>query len=430
MKNTVLTILKIICAGFCGIMALGGAIAFLANASSEPDVAVLTITLIFLAVTISLVRSIRKSNYTKYKTGNANSTTYTYHPKNKSTPISPTLPKGSSSTDCKTSTMDGTSLICAPTEYVYPVANENQSFALFKRIPDEIFQLLWFSNGPFKNYSGNSEKFQYNFAGFTISITSSLMGEPSAIDVELPVSSRIAPPAPLDYYPSYAALTPGQRTAYLNWLGDITMPIDVGYVFIFYYGLERHLFFGNATAALATIFILRQFHENKSFQVYSGDAILLYALTCKKPEILQHLDIQQLSPDLRLFASAMGRHCLTAQDIIAAHKKFSFENTRYIKAEPGLFASTLECLLIKNTGMQTFEISLEDFQSAEGTFTLALANYSLLPAQRFLSLPDISTAPRIHNSVHSLLVETHESIKIRLRELRKQSNCSKNDLTK
>lgn len=424
--------LKIIGAAFCGLVTLGGIINTISPNPSDSRAVNLALTIVFLVFTVLLVRSVRKSNCTKYKAESTNSTTYTYHPKNKRTPISPNLPKGSSSTDCKTSTTDVQSIspICAPTEYVYPVANENQSLAVFKRIPEEIFQLLWFSNGPFKNYSGESEKFQYDFAGFTISITSTLMGEPSAIDVELPVSSRLAPPAPLDYYPAYTALTPEQRTAYLNWLGDITVPIDIGYVFIFYYGLERHLFFGNANAALAAIFILRQFHENKSFQVYSGDAILLYALACKKPEILQHLDIQQLSPDLRLFASAMSQHCLTAQDIIAAHKKFSFENTRYIKAEPDLFASTLEHLLLKNTGMQTFEINLEDFQSAEGTFTLALANYSLLPAQRFLSLPDISTAPRIHNSVHSLLVETHEAVKIRLRELRKQSNCSKNDLTK
>lgn len=245
--------------------------------------------------------------------------------------------------------------------------------------------------------------------------------EPSAIDVDLPVSFDFAAPTPLGYYPSYEALTPQERAAYLNWLIDITTPIDIGYVFIFYYGLERHLFFGNSDAALAAILVLRKFHDNKSFQSYSEDTILLYALIHKKPEVLQHLDTQHLSLDLRLFASATIRHCLTAQDIIAAHKKFSFENARYIKAEPELFLSTLEDLLFEKVGKREFEIGLDDLRSARGAFTFAPANYSLLPTQRFLSLPDVSTARRVHSSISPLLIETHESVKVKLREMRKQS---------
>ena len=301
------------------------------------------------------------------------------------------------------------------------VADQNALASQLKRIPHEVVDLLWFLNGPFQNYKQDSVDWGFGPAGQFLHVKSIYACEPSAIDVNLPLSLSVSSPTPLGYYPSYESLTPQQRTAYLNWLVDITAPIDIGYVFIFYYGLERHLFFGNANAALAVIFVLRSFHDNKSFQAYSGDAILLYALAHKRPEILQQLDIQQLSPDLRLFASAVGQHCLTAQDIVAAHKKFSFENTRYIKAEPELFLSTLENLLLERTGKSVFEISLDDLQSAKGTFTLALANYSLLPAQRFLSLPDISTAPRVQDRVYALLVGTHEAVKIKLRELRKQT---------
>ena len=407
-------------------MVLAGAINTISPSRPDARTENLILTLIFLVLAVLLIHSILKSSKTKKQafrpsTNTSDKIAYTYRASRTPVPVSP--PVSPVSSECAHN-YEHQSI------KTMPMTNQDTLVAPFKRIPHEVVDLLWFLNGPFQNYQQDSVDWDLGFAGVFVRMKGICACDPSAIDVNLPLSSDFAAPTPLDYYPSYEALTPQQRTAYLNWLVDITMPIDIGYVFIFYYGVERHLFFGNANAALATIFVLRQFHENKSFQTYSGDAILLYALVHKKPEILQHLGIQQLSPDLRLFASAMVQHCLTAQDIIAVHKKFSFENTRYIKAEPELFLSTLENLLLKSTGKHTFEVNLGDFQSTEGTFTLALANYSLLPAQRFLSLPDISTAPRVHSSVHSLLVETHESVKIRLRELRKQSNGSKNSPTK
>lgn len=289
----------------------------------------------------------------------------------------------------------------------------------YQHIPKEIFDLLWFSNGPFQNYSGESSELSFDFAGRIIHIKTSLNSEPSAIDINLPITDATAPPTPLGYYPSYANLTPQQRTAYLNWLKDITTPIDIGYVFIFYYGLERHLLFGNAEKALATILILRQFHNNTSFLGYSEDALVLYALLHNRPEILQNLDCEQASIDLRLFIAVLSNHCLNAQDIMTAYKKLSFDNNRYIKGEPELFLSTLEGLLLKQYASPVFSVSLDDLTLAQGTFTLVLANYSLLPQQRVLELPDITTSPRIQNALHALLVETHESVKAELRERRK-----------
>jgi hypothetical protein len=69
-------------------------------------------------------------------------------------------------------------------------------------------------------------------------------GEPSLIDLRLPVS-RTSPSTspPLGYWPSYARLTPEARRCYLEWLamGRRNPSIDIGYVFIFFYGLERRL---------------------------------------------------------------------------------------------------------------------------------------------------------------------------------------------
>ena len=47
----------------------------------------------------------------------------------------------------------------------------------------------------------------------------------------------------MDYWPSYSEITPAARRAYLNWLADgrKAPDCDIGYVFLFFYGLERRV---------------------------------------------------------------------------------------------------------------------------------------------------------------------------------------------
>lgn len=301
-----------------------------------------------------------------------------------------------------------------------PIINSEIAMtAPYQRIPKEIIDLLWFSNGPLQNYYGNPDELNFDIDGFNIRFKSSFDNEPSAIDLNLAISDHISSPAPLGYYPSYERLNPQERTNYLNWLTDITTPIDIGYVFIFYYGLERHLFFGKAENALNTIFILRQFHKNGSFLSYSGDAIALYSLIHKRRDILQKISLDQVSYELRLLLDVLIYHSFSAQDIIESHKKFGFDNNRYIKAEPDLFLSVLEDYLIRQYSTPEFPVSLDDVASAKDKFTLALANYSLLPQQRFLKLPDVSASPRIYSEINALLVKTHETVNNKLKEQRK-----------
>ena len=61
----------------------------------------------------------------------------------------------------------------------------------------------------------------------------------------------------LPYFPSYSGMTPEQRGLYLGWLRDISKPIEVGYAFVYYYGLERHLVVGMFDAAVDEILALR-----------------------------------------------------------------------------------------------------------------------------------------------------------------------------
>jgi len=67
--------------------------------------------------------------------------------------------------------------------------------------------------------------------------------EPALIDPGLPVN-RANPDREgqnMDYWPSYSEISPSSRAAYLEWLsgGRKNPSADIGYVFLYFYGLER-----------------------------------------------------------------------------------------------------------------------------------------------------------------------------------------------
>jgi uncharacterized tellurite resistance protein B-like protein len=68
--------------------------------------------------------------------------------------------------------------------------------------------------------------------------------ESSCINLSLKVGSPVKEAAgSLGYYPTYAKLSPDQRANYLHWLSNSRVgPLhDIGYAFLFFYGLERRL---------------------------------------------------------------------------------------------------------------------------------------------------------------------------------------------
>lgn len=62
------------------------------------------------------------------------------------------------------------------------------------------------------------------------------------IDPSLPLGIAAAA-EPLGYWPSYQNISPNCRKRYLEWLGNgkLAADIDIGYVFLYFYGIERRL---------------------------------------------------------------------------------------------------------------------------------------------------------------------------------------------
>ena len=100
------------------------------------------------------------------------------------------------------------------------------------------------------------------------------------VDPRLPVSAGSADVAgdSMPYWPSYGCISPQARTAYLDWLvnGRRDQRYGIGYVFLFFYGIERRFFVDSSTQeekeALVTEVegLLRTYGENRSVQGYLG----------------------------------------------------------------------------------------------------------------------------------------------------------------
>jgi hypothetical protein len=99
----------------------------------------------------------------------------------------------------------------------------------------------------------------------------------SAIDPSLAVAASSASAPPLGYWPSYAGISPEGRRRYLEWLssGSQDPGADIGYVFLYFYGLERRLILESPgheemRALLTELHRLRSVYAgNHSFDGYS-----------------------------------------------------------------------------------------------------------------------------------------------------------------
>lgn len=108
----------------------------------------------------------------------------------------------------------------------------------------------------------------------------------SRIDPTLRVDPRGDPSgATLTYWPSYQGLDPRARATYLAWLdgGRTDASIPIGYVFVFFYGIEQRLLLDDSRDEAAAIFaetrrLLSLHGENYSFRAYAAKLLALSAL--------------------------------------------------------------------------------------------------------------------------------------------------------
>ena len=295
----------------------------------------------------------------------------------------------------------------------------------------DIRDLIWLNDGPNKNYIPDKKEDIYEYEGVRFVVSCMSGEEPSSISLKLPVSyvgdsSKVERPP---YFPKYAQLTPEQRGEYWKLLANPYKPgIDIGYVFILYYGLERHLLNGNYEKAFDVILKLRDVHQNGSFQSYSANALILTGLYRQRPDLVMKFvrsidhDFERIFPDNLYLLCMFGLDMpLSAKDIMRMAKTFEFTNLNYIKKYPELFEELLLANMQKK--YNTDSLNIKDFITAKENRKLNTQNTSIFANMSItdtsIRVPLIADNFKLKKAVYDLLEETHEQTKVKLVTLRK-----------
>ncbi len=116
---------------------------------------------------------------------------------------------------------------------------------------------------------------------------------------------------PLNYWPTYKDISPIQRSVYLDWLAADRQPLlaDIGYVFIFFYGLERRILVDKKIDDEVLTELQRlivQYKDSHSFLHYSS-SLLAFALARRGIESASPSQLDDLQSPYRYGDSEIVR---------------------------------------------------------------------------------------------------------------------------
>ena len=310
---------------------------------------------------------------------------------------------------------------------------------IFLNVHPDIKDLIWVKDGPMRNYfPKKSNETTFNYGGIKITLNLCSMEEPSLVSNKMLISKVVDMQdiEALPYYPSYANLSPEQRYAYWKFLEN---PYDenyeMGYVFILYYGLERHLMEGDYKRAFDIILKLRDTYNNKSFQGYSACALILTCIIRKDSECalkfynsLDKTYEYNFSDDLFLIFMFGLDIPINAGDIMRMAKTFGFKNNNYIKKYPELFLNKLKSIILEK--YERIDIDLKEiidetvWNRAPKKQINIFANMSLL--DKAITLPVLAEVESVKLFFFDLLQEAHEKVKSELAQKRKNNELEVN----
>lgn len=299
----------------------------------------------------------------------------------------------------------------------------------------DLQNLLWIADGPQKNYIPKDTNRIFEYEGIRITFSSFSSQEPSLMSVKLPIQETVNPQN-IDrppYYPTYASLTDEQRGVYWKLLSDpYSGQLNIGYVFILYYGLERHLLEGDYEQAFRVILKLRDVYDNASFQSYSACALILTCLTRQRAdlalEFYNSIDKSyelNFSDNLYLLCKIGLKLPLTASDIIRMAKTFEFTNQNYIKKYPDLFLKNINETMQSSLKAEELDISkyvtATEWKKLRKQAIPVFANMSI--REQTIDIPFISENFKLKKVVYDLLEQTHEKVKADLAKMRKDGTA-------
>lgn len=280
--------------------------------------------------------------------------------------------------------------------------------------------------------------------------------EPSAIYPFLPIKNpqNKFKVDKIQKKPSYKYLTPEQRWVYLNWLSDISQPIDINYVFLYYYGLERHLvhefidklflrddektkpidhFLPNLDLAVEEIIELRKYHNDYFFQHYSLHSVFYSLLIRKQIDKFWKFFKNSADTDVDNIKLLMALHndsAITADALVSLletlrHPNFFYNRrplleSKYIYQRNEIFKEELNCFLDEKYGGKYFPLNRYSIKNIPQTTVDIFCNYSIPKEQRFQSIPDITALPKFISELKVIMSEVDMRVKKRLRSRKRK----------
>jgi len=284
----------------------------------------------------------------------------------------------------------------------------------FFNIPEPTKSLLFITNEPLSKIECVNElKIVITLGGDVRSEKNNdFFAEPSLIWARLPIKENNDLKKEKMYYPSYTSLSPECRFQYLHWLKDVSRETNLSYVFLYYYGLERHLLIGHYDLAVEEIFKLVKYHDKGTFKSYATTALLASSIYKKRPDILNRIPfvLDQLT-NLGLFLRLQLRKSLSAEELIDLAYKVGFKNRNYIKKKPTLFKKILQEQINKDESKNGSILERIDLGSLKKSKENYFANLSIPERIRTIKTPQIIENKFFKEIIFKLLLFTHDEIK-------------------
>ena len=234
----------------------------------------------------------------------------------------------------------------------------------------------------------------------------------SLVETDLRVAKDSRGAEQLPYWPSYRGCTPRQRCRYLDWLGTgrSTPDTELGYVFIYFYGLERRIIVDQSDHVAVVNEILRLFPiygHSRSFQRYAGSLLWLALLTAPATdawtdEVLEsaieataYWDDDNLSAMLAVYYSRSGQLPVRPALIVAQHDPrsprsvvVSRQRDRFYELFQHRFNEKFDSGLPLRTAKRDYRLqyrpasqSLMEFQGRYGSIEITFPNVRGIPSQ-------------------------------------------------
>lgn len=224
------------------------------------------------------------------------------------------------------------------------------------------------------------------------------------------------------YWPSYAQFSPEHRYQYLKWLQDIEKPTNLSYVFLYFYGLERHMLIGSYDAAVDEVLRLLNSHRKGSFRSYATTSLIVASIYRNKmgfviekaPFLLEEEVDEALAHRIAKGTS------MSPEDMISIASKVGYTNKRYIKDEPEIFKKHLQNIIDEfenKYGKVLSAFRLSDFKQVKVN---VFANMSIPEQFREVKVPQILHDKKFDQAMNNALKEAHERTKNELAEIRKK----------